>query len=58
MEKIGRKVERMIMVDTVEDAKNRNLLLVSSWKGEQGDAQLAEICPLLAVIPVKQLSTL
>ena len=31
----------MVLIDTFNDTKNRNLMLVNSWKGEHGDAQLA-----------------
>ena len=48
MDKIGRNVDRMILLDTIEDQHNKNLLHVNPWKGQHNDAQLAEICPLLA----------
>ena len=41
MDKIGRKIESMVLVDTFNDIKNKNLLLVHAWKGEPNDAQLA-----------------
>lgn len=57
MEKIGRPMDRIIMLDTVEDESNKNLLLVNSWKGDHNNAQLAEICPMLAMIAVKEVAT-
>ena len=58
MDKIGRNIDKMVLVDTIDDPKNKNLLLIHSWKGQQSDAQLAEICPLLAMIEVKKLPVL
>lgn len=50
-------MDRIIMLDTVEDESNKNLLLVNSWKGDHNNAQLAEICPMLAMIAVKEVAT-
>ena len=33
MDKIGRNIDKMVLVDTISDEKNRNLLLINSWKG-------------------------
>ncbi len=33
MNKIGRDVDKLILVDTVNDQLNENLLLLNSWKG-------------------------
>jgi hypothetical protein len=41
MEKIGRNLDKMVLIDTTEDEKNENLLLVHAWKGENSDARLA-----------------
>ena len=56
MEKVGRPLDRMLLLDTSPDPLNKNLLRVEPWTGSQGDAQLAEICPLLAMIALRQLS--
>ena len=32
-------------------------MLISNWKGEANNVQLAELCPLLALIAVKRLPT-
>jgi hypothetical protein len=58
MEKIGRDLNGIILVDTFNDERNKNLMLVNQWKGQSNDAQLAEICPLLAMISVKKLPAL
>lgn len=41
MEKIGRDLNGIILVDTFNDERNKNLLLVNQWKGQSNDAQLA-----------------
>jgi len=56
LSKIGRLGDKIILIDTVEDDQNKHLMLISSWKGESNNVQLAEICPLLALIAVKKLS--
>ena len=39
--KVGRALNRIILIDTLEDPRNGNLLRVEAWRGSQGDAQLA-----------------
>lgn len=41
MSKVGRPLNKMILLDTLEDPKNGNLLRIEAWRGSQGDAQLA-----------------
>lgn len=55
--KIGRHTDKLILLDTQDDEHNPHLLLVSNWKGETSNVQLAELCPLLALIAVKRLPT-
>ena len=56
--KMGRDPSKLILLDSVQDEANCNLLLVSGWKGEEDNLQLAEICPLLALVALKKLDTL
>lgn len=53
--KLGRVLQKTILIDTVEPPDHRNLLQISPWKGDTANAQLAEICPVLAMIAVKRL---
>lgn len=57
-ERIGRDASKLVLLDSLEDEGNRSLLVVSGWKGEESNVQLAEICPLLALIVVKKLDAL
>jgi TFIIF-interacting CTD phosphatase-like protein len=41
VEKIGRNLDRVILLDTTESVKTDNLLLINGWKGESNDAVLA-----------------
>lgn len=57
MNRIGRDLDKLILIDSAEDSDNKNLIVVDSWKGDLSNAQLAEICPMLAMIAVKGVST-
>lgn len=57
MYRIGRDLDKLILIDSAEDSDNKNLIVVDSWKGDLSNAQLAEICPMLAMIAVKGVST-
>lgn len=55
---IGRNLDKVIFLDSLQDKGNDNVIMVNKWKGESNDAILAEICPVLAHIALKRLSTL
>lgn len=53
---LGRDMERVILIDTSREHNSTNTIVVSPWKGKKNDAELAELCPILAVIALKKLS--
>ena len=55
---IGRQLNTLIILDTQQTNPDPNTLEISPWKGQPNDALLAELCPLLASIAIKRLSTL
>lgn len=53
---LGRDPDRIILLDTSKEPGNFNTIVVSPWKGKKNDAELAELCPILAVIALKKLN--
>lgn len=51
---LGRKLDHVVALDTIESEKY-NTIVINPWKGKKNDAELAEICPILAMIAVKKL---
>ena len=45
----------MILIDSSTSFENENVISISPWRGKKSDADLAEICPLLAMIALKKL---
>ena len=44
------------MLDTVlESQSSNNTIVLSPWKGKRNDAELAELCPVLAMIALKKI---
>lgn len=53
---LGREMDKVILIDTSRDPESTNTIVVSSWKGKKNDAELAELCPILAMIALKKLN--
>lgn len=41
MKKIGRNLDKLILLDTIHDPQDHNLLPISAWKGDPDNVQLA-----------------
>lgn len=57
-ERIGRDLSRLVMLDSDAHLMNEesvNTIMVPSWKGNKSDTTLAELCPILAAIALKNL---
>jgi hypothetical protein len=52
-------MNRIVLIDTVlhEKAK-KNTIVLNPWKGKKHDAELAELCPLLAMIVLKKMNSI
>lgn len=44
------------MVDGSMEVEGKNTVFVHPWTGKKNDAELAELCPLLALIVLKKLN--
>jgi hypothetical protein len=40
----------------MKEPGSSNTITVNPWKGKKNDAELAELCPILAVIALKKLN--
>ena len=46
----------VILIDTNSQNQSNNTIVVNPWKGKRNDAELAELCPVLAMIALKKMS--
>lgn len=44
------------MLDTSSLGCKSNTITVSPWRGRKNDAELAELCPILAMIALKKIA--
>lgn len=54
--RLGRELDKVVMIDTNKDVEDLNTIVISPWKGKKNDAELAELCSILAMIAVKKLN--
>ena len=45
----------VVLIDTSLHSNPNNTIVVNQWKGKKSDAELAELCPILAMIALKKL---
>lgn len=59
VDRIGRNLDRLILLDNETlggKGSIENCIHIPSWKGNKNDTILAEICPLLAMIALKNMA--
>ena len=56
LSRLGRDVNKIIVIDTTKDMEDENTIVINPWKGRKNDAELAELCPILAMIAIKKLN--
>ena len=56
LSKIGRKLSNIVLIDTCTQIDKNNTIVLSEWKGKKNDAELAQLCPILALISMKKLN--
>ena len=45
----------IILIDTNSQNQSNNTIVVNPWRGKRNDAELAELCPVLAMIALKKM---
>lgn len=55
LKRFGRNLNQTILIDCSSGYENQNTINIGAWKGKKNDAELAELCPLLAMIALKKL---
>ena len=43
----------ILLIDTSNPQNHKNTIVINGWKGKRQDAELAELCPVLAMIALK-----
>jgi len=57
MERLGRNLSRVVLLDgEINLGKGTNTIVIPAWKGNKNDSTLAELCPILATIALKNLN--
>jgi TFIIF-interacting CTD phosphatase-like protein len=57
-ERIGRDLNKLIMLDSSNNTimgQSNNTIMIPAWRGNKNDTILAELCPILAAIAIKNL---
>jgi hypothetical protein len=54
--RLGRDTSKVVLIDTTQTQQSvENTITVKAWNGGTKDTVLAELCPILAMIAIKEM---